>query len=72
MPAATHTEWRTVPNDPDPRDDLGYDLIDLDILPTNVEGRSQILVLPTDEDLLRENAFIVADEPLLRDLDSMV
>lgn len=71
MPSVSRSEWRYVPTDPDPEEHLGYDLIDLDVLPTSVEGRSQILVLPTDEDLLREDAFIVVDEPLLRDLDDM-
>lgn len=68
----SQTDWRLVPANPDPADDLGYDLIDLDVLPTSVAGRSQVLVLPTDEDMLRENAFVVADDSLVRDLETMV
>lgn len=66
------TDWRKVPDDPDPTTDLGYDIIDLDVVPTSVEGREQLLVLPTDEDLLREDAFMVIDKSDICNLNEKV
>lgn len=66
------SEWRQVPDDPDSSEHLGYELIELDVLETKVEGRPQVLVLPTDEDQLRADAFIVADESAVRNLNTMM
>lgn len=65
-------DWRDAPSDPDPTADLEYDIIDLDIIKTSTNGRPQVLVLPTDEDLLREDAFMVVDEDSVYDLETMV
>ena len=67
----SRSAWRTVPSDPDPIGDLGYDLIDLDVVRTTTNGRAQVLVLPADEDLLREDAFLVVDDAAIYDLESM-
>jgi len=64
--------WENVPRDPDAAADLGYDLLKLDVLRTSVGGESRILVLPADEELLRGDAFLVADEGDVRDLRKMV
>lgn len=64
-------DWWDVPSNPDPEADLGYRLIDLDVIETTTDGRPQILVLPTDEDLLREDAFLVVDRSDVYDLESM-
>lgn len=66
------TDWRKVSDDPDPVTDLGYDIIDLDVVSTSVEGREQLLVLPTDEDLLREDAFMVIDDSDICDLNENI
>ena len=66
------TNWHEVDDDPNPTTDLGYDLIDLDVVPTSVEGREQLLILPTDEDLLREDAFMVVDESAACDLNENI
>lgn len=65
-------DWWDAPSDPDPTADLEYDIIDLDIIKTSTNGRPQVLVLPTDEDLLREDAFMVVDEDSVYDLETMV
>jgi len=62
--------WHGVPSDPHPND-LGYDLIDLDVVRTTTNGRAQVLVLPADENLLREDAFLVADDEAVYDLETM-
>ncbi|MFC3476473.1 hypothetical protein [Halobacterium litoreum] len=66
------SDWWDVADDPDPERDLDYALIDLDVIQTTTNGRDQVLVLPTDEDLLREDAFMVAEESAVRDLEKMV
>ncbi|WP_237560633.1 hypothetical protein [Halostella litorea] len=46
--------------DPDLADDLGYETIELDVVhPDN--GSGDVIVLPADEDLLKEDAFMVSD-----------
>lgn len=64
-------DWRQITGDPEP-EDLGYDLIDLDVIHTETAGRERVLVLPADEDLLREDAFLVASEDSVCDLETMV
>lgn len=64
--------WWDVPSDPDPAADLEYDIIDLDVIRTTTNGRPKVLVLPTDEDLLREDAFMIVDEESVYDLETMV
>ncbi|QLG29549.1 hypothetical protein HUG10_16590 [Halorarum halophilum] len=61
-----------MPRDPDPESDLGYRLLDLDVLHSSDGENEHTLVLPSDEDLLRENAFIVANPGLVCDLKTMV
>ena len=61
-------EWETVPMDPDPEDDLGYDPLEWDVVSTDTAGREQLLFLPADEDALRSDAFIVADESDVADV----
>ncbi|MCL9814023.1 hypothetical protein [Natranaeroarchaeum aerophilus] len=61
-------EWETVPMDPDPESDLGYDPIEWDIVSTDTGGREQLLFLPADEDALRSDAFIVAERSAVTDV----
>lgn len=77
MTSATSTEgeetdWWDVEADPDPATDLGYELVDLDVIHTEAGGRDQVLVLPSDEDMLREDAFVVVSRDSIRDLETMV
>lgn len=65
-------DWWDIPLHPDPSDDLKYDLIDLDVIRTSTTGKPKILVLPTDETLLREDAFLIVDEDSIYDLETMV
>ncbi|SHH02936.1 hypothetical protein [Halobaculum gomorrense] len=61
-------DWRELPPNPDPLDDLGYDLAELDFIPTSTSGGAEVLVLPTDDDMLREDAFLVVDKASVVDL----
>ncbi len=59
-------QWDDVPEDPDPEEHLGYRSISVDVV--TAEQYGQLLVLPSDEDLLLEDAFIVAGEDDVVDL----
>lgn len=52
-------DWVRLPANPDVHDDLGYELCDLEAHETN-DGN--VLVIPQDEDMLRDDAFIVVAE----------
>lgn len=69
-PPLAREEWSRVSADPDPRIDLDYRMIDLDVI--HVEGSDTVVLLPNEADMLRENAFVVADEGNLRDLEKWV
>ena len=60
--------WEDIPPNPNPARDLDYEIIELDFIPTSTSGGEEVLVLPTDEDMLREDAFVVADRDSVIDL----
>jgi hypothetical protein len=60
-------EWADLPSDPDPEQNLGYKMVEWDVI-TPAKETDHLIFLPKDEDLLREDAFIVVKECLLRDV----
>lgn len=72
MSSLSSTDWKEVSPDPDPSNDLEYELIELDVIETTAGGEPQVLVLPEDEDMLREDAFMVVEEGGVCDLETMV
>lgn len=71
MAQAVEDLWRELPPNPDPEDDLEYELVELDFIPTSTSGGKEVLVLPTDEEMLREDAFIVIDRSSVEDLGDL-
>lgn len=67
-----HAGWWDVDQNPDANEDLGYELVDLDVIHHDPGQRDQVLVLPADEDMLRDDAFLVADADDIVDLETMV
>lgn len=61
------TDWKSVSSDPDLEEDFGYELGEMDVIETN-NGSGQVLLLPPDEESLREESFIVVEENTLVDL----
>lgn len=53
------SNWHGLPEDPDPRQDLGYDIEDLTVVKSPTE--SHVVFLPPDESGLEDEAFIIAD-----------
>ncbi|PSP85568.1 hypothetical protein BRC96_02230 [Halobacteriales archaeon QS_6_64_34] len=63
---ASKTEWEEVPEDPDPHENLGYEIEELTVIRS--ETNDQYVFLPAEESHLLEEAFIVATEDSLVDL----
>jgi hypothetical protein len=66
-PGLTREEWEHLPADPKLEGDFGYRLGEWEEYST-LDGSEALMFLPNDEDLLREDAFVVADEESLADL----
>lgn len=60
-------EWEAQPDDPG-GDDLGYDLDDWEQIRATGTDSERLLYLPSDEELLREEAFVVAAPADVADL----
>jgi hypothetical protein len=56
-----------IPPNPDLSEDLGYDLVDLDIITVD-NPREQVLVMPKDEEMIHDDMFLVANPGALVDL----
>lgn len=67
-PSSARAEWSRVAADPDPRSDLEYRLIDLDVIV--VEGSESVVFMPDESDMHGENEFVVAGESDVCDLES--
>lgn len=58
--------WKGVDDDPDLERDLGYRPFDVEVVVAEQYG--QLLFLPSDDDILEEDSFVVADEGVVVDL----
>jgi len=56
-------EWQSVPDDPDPCSDLGYEMEELKVIES--ETNSQYIFLPEDEQHLDEEEFIIVHSDAL-------
>ncbi|MFW5934218.1 MAG: hypothetical protein ACOCQL_00025 [Halolamina sp.] len=63
-------DWRHAPEDPDPAEDLGYEAVELDMIGTDADGENRVLVLPTDEEMLADDAFVIVDEDSVAELSA--
>lgn len=71
MNQTPNEDWSHLPRDPDMTRHLGYDLIEIDVIRTPSDSPRQLLFLPRDEDLLRDEAYLVAGLDSVRDLREM-
>lgn len=62
------TDWESVSADPDPETDLGYVGTEWDVVRTKRRRRSHLLFLPQEEQLLKQEAFVVATESAVVDI----
>ncbi len=57
----SRSRWEQVPADPDLEGDLGYEIDEWDVIRARRDGRGRLMFLPQDKELLRDDAFILAD-----------
>ena len=65
---AAYSDWESLSADPDPKADLGYVGTDWDVIRTTQKEQSHLLFLPKDEQLLKQEAFVIADESSVVDI----
>lgn len=68
MSLASRDDWEQLRMDPDPESDLGYEPREWEVLSIDSDGEHRTLFLPDDEEQLRDDAFIVADEMAVCDV----
>jgi hypothetical protein len=63
----TRSQWEDIPSDPDIRADFGYEVTRWETIDTATDS-NQIIFMPQNEELIKDDAFIVANESDLCDL----
>lgn len=63
-----HPHWESLAADPDPKRDLGYTGGEWDVIRTDRQRMSHLLFLPRDEELLKQEAFVIASESSVVDM----
>ncbi|WP_440005650.1 hypothetical protein [Halomicrococcus sp. SG-WS-1] len=66
---ASRNDWRRVPDDPDLERDLDYELDDWEVVRTRDSGPDRLMFLPADEEMLRDEAFVLADDDAVCNLE---
>ncbi|WP_121823394.1 hypothetical protein [Halostella salina] len=69
---SVRVEWAQQDADPDLTGDLDYRLDDWEVVDARSAGNEQLMFLPNDEDLIKEEAFIVAEPDAVRNLGDSV
>jgi len=64
----SRAEWELLSADPDPAVDLGYVGTEWDVIRTDRKRNSHVLFLPKDEQLLRQEAFVIAEASAVVDI----
>ncbi len=65
----TQDSWELLPSDPDNESDLGYTISDWEAFDT-LDDSDQIMFLPSDEETLKDSAFVVAQEEAIVSLEN--
>lgn len=65
----TREEWETLSSDPKWEENLGYEVCEWEEFAT-LDDSDMLMYLPTDERVLREDAFVVAAKDAVVDLGS--
>lgn len=63
----TREEWESLASDPKLKEDFGYEFGEWEEFAT-LDDSDTLMFLPSDEEVLREDAFVVVDEGTMIDL----
>lgn len=69
MTSSQRNEWDQQPIDPDPKADLGYDFVPLDVVEVENGAADHRVLLPTDEEILKRDAYLIVPAWMLYSLD---
>lgn len=73
MSSSLRAVWESVPVEPDPGRDLGYGAEPLTIIDTReAETEGEVIVLPSEENQLQADEFIVAGPGVVESLEDWV
>lgn len=72
MGHSAKSEWEHQPADPDPNDDLDYEMIDWMCVEAEQQGREYKMFLPEEEEMLAEDEFILVERELVSYLSENV
>lgn len=67
--SADADEWLELPTDPDLSRDLGYDIVPWEVVAVDNGDSDHRVLLPTDEAMLKRDAFIIIPTPMMCELD---
>jgi hypothetical protein len=62
-----HEEWEEAAADPDPERDLGYEMMELEMFEPD-DGSERFMFLPSNKEMITDDAFILASESAIRDV----
>ncbi|MCL9818087.1 hypothetical protein [Natronocalculus amylovorans] len=71
MSGSQKTDWELLSADPDPIKDLGYQSDNWDIIRTEQRGMAHLVFLPSAEEEIEQEAFIITDENAVCDVHDM-
>lgn len=64
----SYSDWESISSDPDPVADLGYVSAEWDVIETTQREGTHLLFLPQEEQLLKQEAFVIATESSVVDI----
>jgi hypothetical protein len=69
---ADTTEWRDMPLHPDLERDLDYELLELEVISSTCGSRECCIVMPDEEDMIRDATYMVVEPDLVTDPIEMI
>lgn len=63
------SEWDDQPDDPDLEADLGYDIAPWEVVPVTSGEEEHRVLLPTDEEMLKLDSYIIVPASLVLPLE---
>lgn len=68
MTSPPNNDWHQQPVNPDPKNDLGYDIVPLDVVEVEHGDADHRVLLPTDEAMLKRDAYMIVPAWMLHSI----
>lgn len=69
MTTSQRRDWTDQPVNPDPVQDLGYDIVPWDVVPVENGDADHRVLLPTDKTMLKRDAYLIVPAWMVHSLD---